>query len=568
MLISELSPNFQEDTLDVLIEGKASLNESVLRITVKDLTGKINIIIQGTELVKAFEKLSLDTKLSLSYFDVSDKFEALGSYFPNFIPLKTTILHGSNSNYFVHITNASLPVIHLTHFNQTYSIFPDTEIGTIDLSKLYTLPDVTPQRIVGPNQEKFSNLKFIKDFINDSETHVSSCYAFIVDSSYPYQFSESSDFLSTLKITDPSIFPSTVNISIFTKTAQEMSKVAGYGDIVRLEQFSFKLHKGHLSGRNSFSTKQSKFHLFSLVEDTQIPYGSFRGLFSNIPEHYAALQTFRFWAKQNLSNRLPVGVNISKPLSQVQAREECDLLARVYEICKLGINDDDPSVIICYDRNDFSQIVIPKDKEKMIKWVFHGDIIRVKDAIHENGRICLSKYSDILKIHEAISQLYIPKETGKLQELSNLSKTYIHLNKTSRRAEASNSLKSMPIVELSQLSNIQTDEKCRIQAYAVHVSSSRHDKMYCQSCCMYLSSDICLCGNSTILNSDLTLYLWDGHSNDFTIPAFLPKESILNFLSNLSYQEFFSQVISSNSLLELGLLSTINGYEIIESSIK
>ncbi|CAG9311314.1 unnamed protein product [Blepharisma stoltei] len=571
MQVSDLSVGYKEDRLNITIDQKAKLNEFVLRVTISDATGKINIIFEGQELVNIFDKVRPGTKLRLNYFIVSGDFHNLSKYFPSVVPMQNTLTYGTNSKFFIHIIIPTMPELTFTHNNTSISIFPDTVLESINLSKLY-LPQqqnsALPQKLLGPNMEKFSSLKFIRDNIHENSKLSASCYALVVDSTSSYQYSESTEYLSTLKVTDPSIFPNVASISIFHEDPKILPKIIGFGDIIRMEQFIFKTHRDSLNGKLTFSDKNSKFYLFSLIDDNQIPYSSFRGNFEQAPEILNSLQAIRSWGKITLTNRVPMLPNSTKFLRELKPKDQSDILLRIFGVFSMGINEDDPKAIVGYDQDSICQIIVPREKEKLLKLIQSRDIIRVKDLIYENGRFSLGKSSDILKIYEFMNLWYIPVETSKEKELQNLAEIYLPQRSMTIKTEISASVKSSLLLkDYPSLSAMPLNETCKIEGFGVRIVPEEMNRFFCLNCEVSKPYEICQCGCITLITSDIFIYLWDGLNDEGIVKTVLTKENYQHFVQNLTWHQFKSAVIGFDGFLELGIKVTNVGYEIMETSL-
>lgn len=95
MHIRDLAPGVHEGPIEITVESRSILLENLMRISVKDFTEKINIILEGNLLVKALEKIHPDTKITLSHFTVSENYDIIGQYFPSFIPGTNVATHGT-----------------------------------------------------------------------------------------------------------------------------------------------------------------------------------------------------------------------------------------------------------------------------------------------------------------------------------------------------------------------------------------------------------------------------------------------------------------------------------------
>lgn len=460
----------------------------------------------------------------------------------------------------------------LTNRSTSLSISKSTPVDSINISELYAYKqlNVSPQKLIGPNNERFSALQFIRDSITDNQI-IASSYAIVVDSTSPYVHSNTSDFMMTLKITDQSIFPNVAIITIFSRAQKDLIKIAGIGDIIRLENIPFKIHKGNLSATLSASGKSGKFFVFALEDESLVPYACYSGKFNQISEHTHLLENLRKWVVHQFQNALPSNLHNTTRLSETISKVESDIVVRVYGVYKMGIKND-PHVIICYDENAVSQLVIPVDKERLKKWVLPGSCVRLRSVIFEGGRVFLTYYSDIQIIPEWMSLCSIGMVSKKEQEMQQLAEAYITTETKKLRTIVSQNMKSAPIISYSRLSSLQHGYDCRIEGYVVKTSPNNPRSvigMMCTSCGKRTDLDFCgVCNLETEVRCDLEFYVWDGSEHeDNVVKLQVLEENCEKFMKNIEWAKLKEMLLNPDSLVEFGVRVSENFYEIIETSI-
>lgn len=246
MKIKELLPGTHEAPLDLTVESVSKLHEHILRVSVKDFTGRINIIFEGLHIVQAFDNIKVNTRVLLRNYIVQDDSSGISRYFPTFIDPSSITLHSSSLPYFLHIFHPIPSLsIQLQYHSQSLtltSLSPE-DLLTFDIGKLYRARPVeevapSPQKLIGPNNERYCSLQFIKDSIGEGITINASCYAVIIDATGSYQSSNVQDYQMILKVTDPSIYPYHATIMIFHKKPSHVPKISHLGDIIRFQHFT------------------------------------------------------------------------------------------------------------------------------------------------------------------------------------------------------------------------------------------------------------------------------------------------------------------------------------------
>lgn len=357
MHIKDLTPTARrQGPIDVVVEKVSALHDDLLRLTLKDLTGTVNLILQGGILVRAFDKVKEQTRLVINDFVVTEDFARFRSFVPPFVQLQEFALHLSRSPFYILVAppETSFPEIKL--FFKGNSVVVPGELRDFDLASLYVVQaapklSTSPQKLLGPNNERFATLQFIRDSLSPEAPLTASSYAVVLDCTSSYQPSSASDYLMLLKVTDPSIYPAAAHIQIFHRENLAPPKIANIGDIIRLQNLPFKQHSGVLIGTMSSNSKFPSLYLFPIDDDEQLaPYAAYRGKFSNTAEHFPTLKHLRGWTRDILSRSLPDCLADTKRLTVVaDARVEFDAIARYYGHYNMGEASSDPIIVLFYD---------------------------------------------------------------------------------------------------------------------------------------------------------------------------------------------------------------------------
>jgi hypothetical protein len=247
MKIKELLPGTHEAPLDLTVESVSKLHEHILRVAVKDFTGIINIIFEGLHIVQAFDNIRVNTRVLLRNYTVEEDSTGISRYFPTFIEPSSITLHNSSMPYYILISYPSPPSlsIQLLYHSQSLTVpsLSPEELLTFDIGKLYRARPVeelapSPQKLIGPNNERYCSLQFIKDSIGQGVTINASCYAVIIDATGSYQSPNAQDYQIVIKVTDPSIYPYHATIMIFHQKPSQVPKISHIGDIIRFQHFT------------------------------------------------------------------------------------------------------------------------------------------------------------------------------------------------------------------------------------------------------------------------------------------------------------------------------------------
>ena len=412
MKVRDLVSGLHAGPLAVTVEAVSRVHTQLLRVTLKDETGFINLIFEGSVLCHSFESLKPETSLVISNFTVTEEVERFQKYFPPMIRPSTIAEHGTNKTSFLIATATQRPDLRLTFWKtevEVPSTVPADSIVT-DLKRLYARsepPTSKPAALatVSLIQDQYLSLSQIRAQAEGGLQ--ASAYCIVLDCTGSYSVSNSTDVLMLLKVTDASIFPEHANIQVFHQPANAVPKVISYGDILRVQSCVFKLFKGVLTGTLSAQSKAARLMLFTLDSDELTPYGVYKGTFSNQTEHHKCMIELRRWAKAALTGTDPPVLSSSITLSKAQ-NAECDVLARVYAKYTVGAEDTDPVILFLYDAERTASLVVERSREKMMRWLACGDTVRVRSVTFEENRLIPSCYTDIFKIPPFIERRQLP----------------------------------------------------------------------------------------------------------------------------------------------------------------
>lgn len=571
MHISELIPGEQKGPIEGKIKSRNKVHQSLLRIQIADSTGRINIIFEGQTLAKTLENLRLNTLVRLTDFIVTEDDSPLKKYFPDFIDSSNIATLESSASWYILISQSYFPFpAILLEFNQNLiNIDSESELSEVNLNDLYK-PRLSssPQKVSGPNNERYTNLSHIRDSVGETPI-VSSCYAVVIDSTRSYYQPNSTDYLITLKVTDETIYPEVSNLVIFHKNYEEVPKVESIGDVIRLDQFQFKKYQNYISITGSSGAKLAKFFLFKVGDESLAPYACYHGKFTQNPAHHTLLSNKRNWARTRFQAEVPKPLAATIALSEVSSQEEKDLLARVYGTYPLGVGKKDPIVLIVYDRSCLAQAIVPREKEKIVKWLESGDNIRMRSVRVEDSRISVSIFTDIMKVSEHFPLLQVPSRIEKEAELAKLASYYQVSQEHKLKTMVHPSLKSLPVLAYSQVPNLSPGAECRVEGYVVKITPG-HPKdqsgLQCPNCNTKTHLEICDCGSETDVMCDVSFNLWDGSQNEKSLIKVTVKEGACKaFFRGEDWENIVGQLLKPESKVELGIQVEEEGFYVFKT---
>ena len=83
--ISAIRPGESKRKLDSIVDAATKLNNNIMRLTLSDSSGKINLILEGTSLVRENKNVSPGSKVSLKNFTVTNSIDPIRKHFPRLI---------------------------------------------------------------------------------------------------------------------------------------------------------------------------------------------------------------------------------------------------------------------------------------------------------------------------------------------------------------------------------------------------------------------------------------------------------------------------------------------------
>ena len=559
MHIKDLFPGENSGPFEASVVSRNKIHQNLLRAQLSDFTGKVNLIFEGEELVKALEKVKPDTKINLKNFFVTDETALISSYFPTFVDTQSIACMDTELNWYILVSreNKQFPAILFKYDRNQVELNSGTNLDYLDVSSLYevSLPS-SHHKLKGPSNDKYVALDYIKDSIRETAI-VSSCYGVLLDSTRSYTQTNSPDFKVTLKISDPTIYPQIATVVIFHKESEELPKVCSIGDIVRIDQFRFKKYNESLNIICKSNAKQAGLFLFHLEQQDLSPYASYRSHFSQGQSHYHKLHSLRTWVKHQFSSQVPNSITSTKPLDQTPSQEEIDILARVFGVYKLGIGQFDPSTVVVYNGKHFAQCIVPHEKSKLLQWLQPGDCVRFRSVKFSNCKIILTVYSDILKVQGCFRSLQLPSMPENEDQLKLIASNYTPPPEHSMKTGMHPSAKTLPLFSFNQLKRQKPGANCRIEGYVVKIDPQSPAEiwgLFCANCNQKTNEEICECGNETDVRCDLEFLLWDGEENEKNLIKVVVKEQeCSNFLRGQDWDSMKKHLMQPFNKVELGI---------------
>lgn len=560
MQVRDLVSGLHSGPLTVTVEDVSRVHTQLLRVTLRDATGLINLIFEGSVLCHGFETLKQETNLVLSNFKVEEEVERFQKYFPPMIRPNTIAEHGTNKTMFIIATATQRPDLRLTYWKTEVEVLSSVPANSIDLKRLYARsepPTSKPAALaaVSPRQDQYFSLSQIKAQAEGGL--LASAYCVVLDCTGSYSVSNSTDVLMLLKVTDESIFPEHANIQVFHQPTNAVPKVIAYGDVLRVQGCAFKLFKGMLTGTLSAQSKAARLMLFTLDSDELTPYGVYKGTFSNQTEHHKCMIELRRWAKTALTGADPPVLSNSITLSKAQ-NTECDVLARVYAKYTVGAEDSDPVILFLYDADRTASLVLDRNREKMVKWLIQGDTVRVRSVSFEENRLIPSCYTDIFKIPMFIERRQLPAERSQEEILSRAVAFYLPQQGPVLISSLQNELKALRICAFAEANRLPAGEKVRTKGYVVSITPSSPAEVrgyFCVQCRQFTHQEFCPCGRETDLRCQVGLVLWDGKNDREAdlLRVTIREKQLSEFLNTVEWADAKERLLSADALLEVAL---------------
>jgi Telomeric single stranded DNA binding POT1/CDC13 len=517
MLLSKCIIGLNAGPLHLEVLNTSPLTEELLKLELKDASSaKVNIFVEGSD-IKFFSELIPGTKIQLSGFTASQSFSQISQYFPTYIPGENVAAHNSDCNFFIPFSPV-LPSMVLSFNNAALELNPNSVLENMSLASLYEKKKYVPASSEKIVNDKYCNLRTIHEKVLKSVVFAS-CYAVVVDcsGSYAPKNSEGSDYLASYKITDSSIFPSYASLNIFHKNPKDIPKVDNIGDIIKLNEVQFAEYGGILQGKISANSKSMSFYVFNYSGSSQTPYITYKSAFHTNPDHSYLIEKQSEWVKITFTSEFPLFMRNTQRLSSLSIPEEADIITRVLGIHKLGVKETDPTVCLCGDESEISQLVIPDDRKKMLKFIEIGNIVRIRSVSYQEKVLYLKPYSDILRVPNEFKGILIPEYTNR-DELSKYSRLYSPLPQDKIVSKVSLEYKSYPLASFSKILSFPMGSIIRIEGFIVKIAFSQK----------------------------IEITLWDGDNETNIIKVRVPEEKTLEFLNGRSWSTIKKDIIGYN----------------------
>lgn len=353
--------------LDIVLVSKFLIGPNLLRIHSTEASNfKINLIVEGALNVKFFSSIPVATRLSFKNFVLSQNFDLINTHLAGPMSGQKIALHDSDYDFFIFLTSP-LPSIQLSFKENTLEIPNNASLNDINIG-LLTKPSNTQTSNVFDEKSACFDLRTIHEKVRNGHIFTT-CYGIVLDccDSYYAKPGESQDYLVSYKITDPSIFPDHANINIFHKDPKDIPKICFLGDVVVFNEIQFREYAGHVQGVIPNNYKNMSFHVFRYNDENCTPYANYK---LGIYETYintVLIKSLVKWFFSNFSLNIPIFIRNSKRLSDIKTGEEIDVIVNILGITSLGVSKTDPQVYFVGDDNQVFLLVIPHDREKLVR---------------------------------------------------------------------------------------------------------------------------------------------------------------------------------------------------------
>jgi hypothetical protein len=540
MNLSDCKLGINAGPLSLEIISRSNLTEELLKLVLIDASqAKVNLFVEGANLINFFMQPRISTRLELSDFEISEDFTQISQHFPTYLNGEEIATHETSFRFYIRMQNI-LPKLTLGYLNRTLKVSPSDNLDHINVKELYELRKsqlANIEKVGGTN--KCCTLKEISDKISGNTVYAW-CYAVVVDccSSYLRKQGESPDYIAVYRITDYSIFPNNITLTIFHKTPKELPKIANFGDIIKLNDVQFKEHQGSMVGTFPSNTKSMSFYLFDYSGESLSPYACYKGQFHTNAEHANRIERLSDWTRLTFAYEVPLFLSNTKTLASLSINEEADVKTRVVEICSLGVNEHDPSVVILADSNEICQLVVPFDRKRLLKFIKQGDLVRIRGVSYEEKVLILKPYSEILRIPPEFKCLDVPNSLNK-EELAKFLKIYVDIPQSKVISVISSEFQSVPMIPFNKL--LVTENKfIKVEGFIIK---------------------LCIKRNS------LELTLWEGNSEDNLISISVPEETIKSFLNGKSWEQAQLEAIGHDCKFQGIIQKDPNFFRLVGTSL-
>ena len=515
MNLNECKLGLNTGPLSLELISRSNLTEELLKLVLIDSNqAKINVFVEGANLINFFMQPRISTRIELADFEISENFNQISQHFPTYLSGEDVATHDSSFKFFMHLH--STPKMTLTYLSRSIKVSPSDNLESVNVQELYEIRKSLVsniEKLGGTN--KCCTLKEINEKIAGNTVYAW-CYAVVVDccSSYLRKQGESSDYIAVYRITDLSIFPNTITLTVFHKSPKDLPKVANFGDIIKLNDVQFKEHNGSMSATFPSNSKSMSFYLFNYSGESLSPYACYKSNFHTNAEHATRIEKLSDWTRLTFAYEVPLFLRNTKTLSTLSTNEEADVKTRLIEICSLGVNDYDPSVLILSDSSEICQLIIPHDRKRLLKFLKPGDLIRIRGVTYEEKALVLKPYSEILRIPSEFKCLDVISSPNK-EDLARFLKIYVEVPHSRIVSLISAEYQSVPLTPFNKL--LSNDNKfIKVEGFIVRLSIKRNS---------------------------LDVVLWEGNSEDNLINIAVAEENIKSFLNGKSWEQAQSDII-------------------------
>ena len=94
---------------------------------------------------------------------------------------------------------------------------------------------------------------------------------------------KNSDFVTTLHVSDPTIYPKKIKLMVYTIDVSKITKVAGVGDVIQMKSIKWSQRNDKVVGTIGRNHKWMSYYLFP-ISGSNVPYGQFGERFGYLTE--------------------------------------------------------------------------------------------------------------------------------------------------------------------------------------------------------------------------------------------------------------------------------------------
>lgn len=506
----------------------------LLRLSVETNDGnKVNLFISNSATIPFFKELRPQTKISLQSYTTTMDCSVLKKFLPASIDPEKAISTDSTLKFHLELT-FPLSSIYLEFGGNFLDIPAGALLSSVDLSTLY---QQSSDKVAVTSQEKYQTLKEISEKLKFGKA-TASCWAVIIDCCDSYIKPDSSDYLITYKITDPSIFPRHANINIFHKDPKELPKIENFGDIILLNSVQFKEYKGSLYGTISSGIRNMSFFVFNYLNNSNKPYGSYKNLFIKDPESEYELQKLSNWVQGVFEIESPTFLlESSKKVSDVEeSKGEFDIIAKVLGVFSLGTDPADPYLLLLMENGISYQLVLPSERKRLVYWIKAGDTVRIRSLTREKSQLFLNEYSEILKI--PFKRLKVPENPDESKIVDSFYPYFTIQDSVEISSVTSKALK-FPEIGFGQLADVEVGRVVRIRGFLLNFKPAIRTKMI----------------------------VWDGFDESNKFEAFVDQDDLFEFLNGNSLDNICDKIAAWDKVFVAAVEVNSEGFRVIHTRL-